>query len=227
MIISIQEVFTQSEVAQILALMEEAEWVDGKVTAGAQATGVKQNQQLAENSPLSRQLGERIFQALSQHPVFISAALPLKIYPPMFNRYRQGETYGLHVDNAMRVVPGTLTRVRTDLSATLFLSEPASYEGGELCIEDHYGTHSIRLDAGDMILYPSTSRHQVMPVTSGARICSFFWIQSMVRNNDQREMLFDLDQSVQSLTQQHGYQHADVIRLSGLYQNLIRQWADT
>ncbi|GGB96689.1 PKHD-type hydroxylase [Marinobacterium zhoushanense] len=207
--------------------LDAADWVDGARTAGTQALGAKHNQQLDEQSPLARQLGDLILARLAQNPSFISAALPLKILPPMFNRYRDGGHYELHVDNAIRVVPGTITRVRTDLSATLFLSSPDEYDGGELEIEGKYGKQSIRLEAGDMILYPSTSLHRVRSVRSGARLAAFFWIQSMVRSHEQRELLFDLDSSVQSLTIKSGSDDVDVMRLSGLYHKLIQQWADT
>ncbi len=220
-------VFSKTQVARIREQLDKSDWVDGRVTAGSQASGVKINQQLPERSPLARQLGDAILTALANHPLLISAALPLKIYPPMFNRYRQGETYGHHVDNAIRVVPDAIVRVRTDVSATLFLSEPDEYEGGELTIEGKYGEQTVKLPAGDMILYPSCSLHRVAPITSGMRVSSFFWMQSMVRHNEQREMLFDLDQSIQSLTHLHGHQHDDVMRLTGIYQNMIRLWSDT
>jgi PKHD-type hydroxylase len=227
MIIPIHNVLDQEQLAVVRKLLAEADWQDGLQTAGQQSASVKRNHQLTERSELAEYLGDLVLQALSTHPVFVSAALPLKIYPPMFNRYEEGETYGLHVDNAMRVVPGTPVRVRTDLSATLFLNEPEDYHGGELRIEDNYAAQEIKLTAGDMILYPSTLLHTVQPVLSGCRLASFFWIQSMVRSHEQRELLFNLDQSVQSLIQQHNAQHHDVLRLSGIYQNLIRQWSDT
>lgn len=227
MIIPIHNVLDKEQLVNIKKLLAGADWQNGLQTAGQQAALVKRNHQLAENSELSQYLGDIVLQALSTHPVFVSAALPLKIYPPMFNRYEQGETYGLHVDNAMRVVPGTPVRIRTDLSATLFLNEPENYHGGELRIEDNYAAQEIKLAAGDLILYPSTLLHTVQPVISGARLASFFWVQSMVRSHEQRELLFNLDQSVQSLIQQHDQQHQDVLRLSGIYQNLIRQWSDT
>lgn len=227
MIIPIHNVLDQEQLAGVRKLLSDADWQDGLHTAGKQAASVKRNHQLPENSELAQYLGELILQALSAHPVFVSAALPLKIFPPMFNRYQQDETYGLHVDNALRVVPGTPVRIRTDLSATLFLNEPDEYHGGELRIEDNYAAQEIKLSAGDMILYPSTLLHTVQPVISGCRLASFFWIQSMVRSHEQRELLFNLDQSVQSLIQQHDSQHQDVLRLSGIYQNLIRQWSDT
>lgn len=227
MIISIPQVLNEHEILSFQARLEKADWQDGLATAGNQASHVKRNHQLAERSELAQYLGDKVLQTLSQNPVFVSAALPLKIYPPMFNRYEQGETYGLHVDNAMRIVPGTPVRVRTDLSATLFLNAPDDYEGGELRIEDYYADQEIKLSAGDLILYPSTKVHTVLPVRSGKRLACFFWIQSMVKNHEQRELLFNLDQSVQALTQEHHGQHPEVLRLSGIYQNLIRQWADT
>lgn len=227
MIIPIHNVLDQEQLAGVRNLLSDADWQDGLHTAGQQAASVKRNHQLPENSELAQYLGELVLQALSANPVFVSAALPLKIFPPMFNRYQQDETYGLHVDNALRVVPGTPVRIRTDLSATLFLNEPDEYHGGELRIEDNYAAQEIKLSAGDMILYPSTLLHTVQPVISGCRLASFFWVQSMVRNHEQRELLFNLDQSVQSLIQQHDSQHQDVLRLSGIYQNLIRQWSDT
>ncbi len=227
MIIPIHNVLNQEQLASVQKLLAKADWQDGLQTAGQQSASVKRNHQLAEKSELANYLGDLVLQALSTHPVFVSAALPLKIYPPMFNRYQEGETYGLHVDNAMRVVPGTPVRIRTDLSATLFLSEPEDYHGGELRIEDNYAVQEIKLSAGDLILYPSTLLHTVKPLISGCRLASFFWMQSMVRSHEQRELLFNLDQSVQSLIQQHGSQHHDVLRLSGIYQNLIRQWSDT
>ncbi|SIS42358.1 Fe2+-dependent dioxygenase [Neptunomonas antarctica] len=224
--IPIRKVFTPEQVQQIRLHLDEADWQGGEITAGQQARRVKHNQQLPQDGTLTQQIGDLILDALARHPVFISAALPQKIFPPMFNRYSVGETYGSHVDNAIRVIPGTTIRLRTDLSATLFLSDPDEYEGGDLQIEDHFGSQCVKLAAGDMILYPSTSLHQVMPVTAGRRVSAVFWLQSMVRSNEQREMLFGLDQSIQSLTSLHGHEHQDVTRLSGVYQNLIRQWAD-
>lgn len=226
MILPIKQVFTPDEVATLRGHLDRANWIDGAQTAGAQAQIAKRNQQLDEQDPLGQKLGNTILGALAKHPVFISAALPLKIFPPMFNRYQDGGSYGRHVDNAIRVVPGTVTRVRTDLSATLFLSQADSYAGGELEIEGKYGTQSIKLDAGDMILYPSTSLHRVTPVTEGARVAAFFWIQSMVRSHEQREMLFDLDTSIQSLTA-GAADDEDLSRLTALYHKLIQQWADT
>lgn len=227
MLIAIPSVFSKTEISKLNQHLAQGEWTSGQTTAGEQARTVKQNQQLADDSTLAQQLGDIVLDALARHPLFVSAALPLKIFPPMFNRYQGGETYGQHVDNAVRFVPGTATRVRSDLSATLFLSEPEDYEGGELVIEEQFGQQQVKLEAGDMILYPSSSLHQVTPVISGNRVSVVLWMQSMVRDNEQRAMLFNLDQSVQSLTRQHGNQDENVMQLTALYQNLIRQWADT
>lgn len=227
MLITIPSVFSKTEVSKINQHLAQGEWIDGQQTAGEQARSVKQNQQLADDSQLAQQLGDIVLDALARHPLFISAALPLKIFPPMFNRYAGGETYGKHVDNAVRFVPGTATRIRSDLSATLFLSEPETYQGGELDIQAQFGSQKIKLSAGDMILYPSSSVHQVTPVTEGSRVSVVLWLQSMVRDHQQRDMLFELDQSIQSLTTQHGHQDDNVMTLTGLYQNLIREWADT
>lgn len=227
MIIPISAVLSKEEVAQLRSQLDQANWQDGRLTAGAQALSQKQNQQLDLNSILAQQLGDKILRALAHHPVFISAALPLKILPPMFNRYDSGDHYGFHIDNAIRIVPGSSIRLRTDLSATLFLSEPDEYQGGELEIEDSYGNHRVKLAAGDLILYPSTSLHRVRAVEQGQRSAAFFWLQSMIRDHEQREVLFDLDQSIQSLTQLHHHQHPDVVRLSRSYHRLIRQLADT
>ena len=227
MIIPIPAVLSKAQVAQVRSHLDKAQWQDGSLTAGAQAFGQKQNRQLDINSILSQQLGDEILRALARHPTFISAALPLKILPPMFSRYDIGDHYGFHVDNAIRIVPDSSIRLRTDLSATLFLSEPEEYQGGELEIEDSYGNHQVKLAAGDLILYSSTSLHRVRAVEQGQRSAAFFWLQSMIRDHEQREVLFDLDQSIQSLTQLHNHQHPDVVRLSSSYHRLIRQLADT
>lgn len=226
MILPVKGVLTREQVLEWRQRLEGARWEEGQETAGSQARQVKRNRQLPMTSPLGQELGDRVLEALARQPDFLSAALPLKIFPPQFNRYGVGETYGLHVDNAIRVVPGTITRVRTDLSCTLFLCDPTDYEGGELLIEDRYGSHAVKLEAGDLLLYPSTSLHTVTPVTAGERVCAFFWIQSMVRDDGRRELLFDLDLSIRALTPQMGANHPEVLRLSGIYQNLIRQWAD-
>jgi PKHD-type hydroxylase len=206
--------------------MDKAEWVDGRVTAGAQSATVKHNMQLPEGSPAANELGELVLEALSRCPLFISAAIPLKIFPPLFNRYGAGHSFGTHVDGAIRAVPGTPVRIRTDLSVTLFLAEPDEYDGGELTVEDRYGTQEVKLAAGDLVLYPATSLHHVKPVTRGVRIASFFWLQSMVRDDNVRTMLFDLDQTIQELTAEKGIDDAACVRLTGLYHNLVRYWAD-
>lgn len=227
MLITIPEVLSKDEVAEFRRSLDAADWDDGKTTAGAQSASVKHNRQLAPSSDLAQALGQRILRALSAHPLFLSAALPSKILPPMFNRYGPGETFGMHVDNAIRVNPLTQERLRTDLSMTLFFSEPEDYDGGVLVVEDHYGTQEVRLPAGDMVLYPSTSLHEVTPVTRGERVSSFFWLQSLIRSNEHRTILFDLDQTIQDLAARTGAEDGDVVRLTGVYHNLIRMWAET
>jgi PKHD-type hydroxylase len=225
-LICIPEVLTKEQVAHCRKVMDMAEWVDGRVTAGAQSGSVKHNNQLPEGSPASNQLGDMVIEALSRCPLFISAAIPLKIFPPLFNRYGIGQHFGTHVDGAIRAIPGTPVRIRTDLSVTLFLGEPEEYDGGELTVEDNYGTHEVKLPAGDMVLYPSTSLHHVKPVTRGVRVASFFWLQSMIREDSARSLLFDLDQSIQELSTQKGIEDPICVRLTGIYHNLIRYWAD-
>ncbi|CAG0946787.1 partial PKHD-type hydroxylase, partial [Gammaproteobacteria bacterium] len=201
MIVQIPQLLDPGAVRDARARLLAAPWVDGRVTAGHQGAQVKRNRQLAEGSALATDLGETVLAALERHPLFISAALPARVYPPMFNRYEDGETFGSHVDNAVRLLPGSDRRLRTDLSATLFLAEPDDYDGGELLIEDTYGAHSVKLPAGDLLLYPSTSLHRVEPVIRGSRLACFFWVQSMVRDTGQRALLFDLDTSIQRLAQ--------------------------
>ena len=225
MLLAIPDVLNAEQVKQARQILDAALWVDGKVTAGHQSARAKDNQQLAEGSPAAQQLGDLILNALGQNALFISAALPLRVFPPLFNRYQGGQSFGTHVDNAIRQVPGTGHRIRTDLSATLFLSGPEEYEGGELIVEDTYGTHSVKLPAGQMILYPSTSLHHVKPVTRGARICSFFWIQSMIRDDGERTMLFDLDLAIQRIGRDMP-EHPSAVQLTGVYHNLLRRWAD-
>ncbi len=208
-----------------------ADWVDGKITAGSQSAGTKRNLQLAENSPAARDLGEHLLGVLGRSELFTSASLAMRVFPPLFNRYDTGMGFGTHIDNAIRFVPSSIgkgggaIRVRTDLSATLFLSDPAGYDGGELVVEDDFGPHKVKLPAGDMVLYSATSRHHVTPVTRGTRWASFFWIQSMIRDAAARSMLFELDTTIQSLRRAHG-DSAEVVRLTGLYHNLVRRWAD-
>ena len=226
MLLAIPEVLTPAEVAAARAALDAAEWIDGRVTAGEQSAAVKQNAQLAEGSPVAQAVGEMILGGLARSPLFISAALPQRIFPPLFNRYGEGASFGVHVDNAIRAIPGTPIRLRTDLSCTLFFSEPEEYDGGELMIEDVYGPQRVKLPAGHLILYPSTSLHRVTPITRGARVASFFWLQSMVRADDRRALLFDLDQTIQRLALEKDGNDPSVVSLSGVYHNLLRQWAD-
>lgn len=217
---------TKDQVALIRKRLDAAQWVDGRVTAGEQSARVKRNLQLPQDSRDAREIGDMILDALSLSPLFISAALPLKVFPPLFNRYEGGGNFGNHVDNAIRHIPGTPHRIRTDLSATLFFSEPEEYDGGELIIEDSFGSHAVKLPAGEMVLYPSSSLHRVTPVTRGARVASFFWLQSMVREDDRRRILFELDQSIQKLGTDVP-DHPSVVELTHVYHNLLRTWADT
>lgn len=226
MLLVAPKVLTPEQVTRCREALAAAEWIDGRATAGYQGAQVKHNRQLPENSPLARELGDLILGALERNPLFISAALPKRVYPPMFNRYEDGGHFGSHVDNALRLLPGSGLKIRTDISATLFLAEPADYDGGELLIEDTYGTHSVKLPAGDMVLYPSTSLHKVAPVTRGARLASFFWVQSMVRDDGQRTLLFDLDTSIQKLNAT-GADETARTRLIGCYHNLLRMWAES
>lgn len=225
MLVVIPDVLTPGQVAEARQLLEAADWVDGKITAGHQGARVKDNMQLPVESPAARQVGGMIMKALGSNPLFMSAALPLHILPPMFNRYSGGQTFGTHVDGSIRTVPGTGHRLRTDLSCTLFFAGPEEYDGGELIIEDTYGSKSVKLPAGHLILYPSTSLHQVTPVTRGTRLCSFFWLQSMIRDNGQRSILFDLDVAIQRLGAENAT-HPSVVSLTGVYHNLLRQWAE-
>lgn len=225
MLLTIPDVFSPEQVAAIRQKLDAAEWTDGRVTAGHQSAMAKNNMQIPEGHPVAKEVGEWILQSLGQNPLFVSAALPMKVFPPLFNRYAGGQSFGTHVDNAIRHLKGTTHRVRSDLSATLFFSSPEEYDGGELIIEDTYGIHSVKLPAGHMVLYPSSSLHKVLPVTRGARVCSFFWIQSMVRDDGARTLLFDLDNVAQSVGA------ADVnapnaVKLTGIYHNLLRRWAE-
>lgn len=226
MLIPIDNVLDKNTVATFRQHLEQTEWEDGARTAGGQAIHVKANRQIPSDSDTGQQLGRHILQVLGQHPVFLSAALPKKIFPPKFNCYQDSGRYGLHVDNAIMYLPNN-DAMRTDISCTLFLSEPDEYHGGELCIETRYGAQEVKLQAGDMILYPSTSLHEVKPVTAGARISCFFWVESMVRDSQQRETLFELDQSIQALTLDRGADDPEVRRLSGIYHNLVRGWSET
>jgi PKHD-type hydroxylase len=225
MLLAIPEVLSAEQVKRARRILDSAEWVDGKVTAGRQSAQAKNNQQLPEGSGAAQELGEMILHALGQNALFISAALPLRVFPPLFNRYAGGQSFGTHVDNAIRQVPGTGHQIRTDLSATLFFAMPEEYDGGELVVEDTYGVHSVKLPAGHLVLYPSTSLHHVRPVTRGARIASFFWIQSMVRDDGQRTLLFDLDVAIQKLNRAP-LEDSPVVQLTGIYHNLMRRWAE-
>ena len=225
MVLQIPDVLNAEQVAQARRLLDSAEWVDGRVTAGIQSSRVKDNLQLPETHPVARQLGDVILGALSRNALFVSAALPLRVFPPMFNLYRGGNAFGNHVDNAIRQAKGTGATVRTDLSATLFLTDPDEYDGGELMVEDNYGVHSVKLPSGHMVLYPASSLHKVTPVTRGARIASFFWIQSMLRDDGERTLLFDLDTAIQRLTVDLP-EHPAAVQLTSVYHNLLRRWAE-
>lgn len=227
MLVNIQKVLSPEQVKEIRGLVDGAAWNDGRETSGYLSNRVKNNVQLPELHPLTIQLGRKVLDALDRSDQFRSAALPLKIVPPLFNRYAGGQAYGSHVDGGIRPVAGSHERVRTDLSATLFLSDPADYDGGELVIEDMFGHRSVKLPAGDLVLYPSTSVHHVTPVTRGMRVASFFWIQSMVRDNEQRAVLYEIDSIVQKLGAAGSAQHGEALRLAGVYHNLLRFWADS
>lgn len=224
MLLPVPDVLTAEQVLRARRIFSEVEWIDGRVTAGHQSTRVKNNEQLPEGSPAARELGAMVLAALEQNALFISATLPARVFPPLFNRFQGGQAFGTHVDNAIRQVTGTPHRIRTDLSATLFFTAPEEYDGGELVVEDTYGTHGVKLPAGHMIVYPATSLHHVRPVTRGARIASFFWIQSMVRDDGERTLLFDLDMAIQRLNG-HAAGHPSTVQLTGVYHNLLRRWA--
>ena len=228
MLTCVPEVLSKAEVADFRRIIDAHAWEDGRSTAGAQSALVKNNEQLPPDSETARRLGHRIVSALTANPRFISAAVPLQIFPPLFNRYAaaDGHHFGIHVDNAVRGDRLTGLRIRTDLSVTLFLSEPEEYDGGELVIEDLYGSHEIKLAAGDLVLYPATSLHMVTPVTRGTRVASFFWLQSMIRDAHARSMIFDLDTAIQALVERLGRDDPETVKLTGIYHNLIRHWAE-
>jgi PKHD-type hydroxylase len=226
MIVEIPGVFSPKEAQYLVDKLRTAQWVDGKVTAGAQSQRVKHNRQLDGDDPLGREIGDEIINRLAKDAVFMSAALPKRIYPPLFNCYGMGESFGFHIDNAVRGIRASRERVRTDLSATLFLSDPDSYDGGELVIRDTYGEQRVKLKAGSMILYPGSSVHKVEPVTRGERVASFFWIESLVREDAQRNLLLDMDVAIQRLTQQEASEES-LVQLTGCYHNLLRMWADS
>jgi PKHD-type hydroxylase len=224
MLLHIPDVLTPAQIRKCREALDRAPWVDGRVTAGFQSARVKHNTQLPEDHPTAKVLGDLVLTCLERTPLFIAAALPLRVFPPLFNRYQSGDAFGTHVDNAIRQVRGTGNRIRTDLSATLFLNAPDEYDGGELVVEDRYGAHAVKLPAGHMVLYPASSLHHVRPVTSGTRIASFFWIQSMLRGDEQRALLFDLDTALQQLSRDVP-DHPSVLQLTGIYHNLLRTWA--
>lgn len=226
MLLQIRAALTPEQVRLCRQVLDAADWVDGNATSGRQSALAKRNEQLPEGSPAARQVGDAILDALGANPQFIAAALPLKVYPPLFNRYAGGQAFGTHIDNAVRKLRGTDFRVRSDLSATLFLTDPGDYDGGELVIEDTFGEHRVKLAAGDLVLYPSSSEHRVTPVTRGARVCSFFWLQSMVRDPGQRRLLYDLDLAIQGLVPAVGNDNAELIKLTGVYHNLLRRWSE-
>lgn len=226
MMLHIPHVLTREQVAAIRSAIDAADWVDGRATAGSQGARVKRNRQLPEDSPVALEQGRIIEQALAANALYFSAALPARTMLPLFNRYADSETYGLHVDGAARRLPGAQQWMRTDVSCTLFLCDPEDYDGGELVVVDTYGTHEVKLPAGDLILYPSTSLHRVEPVTRGERVCSFFWAQSMVRDDTRRAMLFEMDQTIQRLREKLG-ETDETLSLAGQYHNLLRMWAET
>lgn len=225
MLLHVPGVLTPDQVKHCRSVLQNANWADGRLTAGYQSAKVKENRQLPEDLPEAKTLGDMIRGALQNNPLFIAATLPLKVYPPLFNRYEAGMTFGDHVDNAVRYLPGG-NRVRTDVSATLFLSSPDEYDGGELLIDDTYGAHKAKLPAGDMLLYPSTSIHRVTKVTRGTRIAAFFWIQSMIRTDAQRALLFDLDAAIGQVSK-YLPDHPAYVSLTACYHNLLRLWAET
>jgi PKHD-type hydroxylase len=225
MMLRVAGLLDQRQVGEFRAQLDSAEWQDGRVTAGFHSSRVKNNQQIGAEAPLCRALGAILVRALEQCPAFISAALPRHVFPPLFNRYAPGMGFGDHVDNAVRLIPGTAQRMRTDLSATVFLNEPQDYDGGELTIADTYGTHSVKLAAGDMILYPASSLHRVVPVTRGVRLAAFFWVQSMVRDDAARSLLHEMDQAIRDIAPLAGDSPA-LVSLTACYHNLLRRWAE-
>ena len=227
MLIEIPTVLDTAALARLRAVIDSAEWIDGNATSGHQSALAKRNRQLPEDGEAARQAGAIVLDALGRSPLFFAAALPLKIFPPLFNSYEGGEAFDVHVDNAVRIQRGSEFRLRSDLSATLFLEDPDTYDGGELTIETQFGAQAVKLPAGHMLLYPSSSLHRVEPVTRGRRVASFFWIQSMVRDTEARRTLFELDTAIQTVAQGRGHDDAAVIQLTGVYHNLLRRWADS
>jgi PKHD-type hydroxylase len=225
MLLHIPDVLSREQVTQMRAMLDAADWTDGRETVGAQGAQVKRNQQLPDASPLRQQLGQLVLAALARNPLYHAAALPLRTLSPRFNRYQGGGQYGFHVDGAVMALSSD-AQLRSDVSCTLFLSEPDEYDGGELIVNDTYGEHEVKLPAGDLIVYPSSSLHRVTPVTRGARMASFFWVQSLIRDDSRRRLLFELDASIQRLTQT-GADAPSLLQLTGVYHNLLRQWAET
>jgi PKHD-type hydroxylase len=226
MLIRIEALLTKEEVAHCRSVLEGTQWIDGRITAGQQSALAKHNLQVPEDAPQARALGEIVLRALGRNPAFNSAAVPFRVFPPLFNRYDVGMKFGAHVDNAIRFIPGLNLRVRTDLSATLFLTDPADYDGGELVIQDTYGEQSIKFAAGDLVLYPASSLHRVEAVTRGSRWASFFWVQSMVKDDGARAMLYQLDQSIMKVRAELGDKHEAVLGLTSVFHNLTRRWAE-
>lgn len=226
MLIAIPDLLDGDALARVRAIVDAGAWIDGNATSGHQSALAKRNEQLPEDSAAAREAGRIVLDALGRSPLFVAAALPLKVFPPLFNRYGEGQTFGSHVDAAIRIQRGSDFRIRSDLSVTLFLTDPADYDGGELVVEDRFGAQRVKLPAGHAVVYPSSSLHHVTPVTRGVRVASFFWLQSMVRDDGARRILFDLDQSVQRLTGTLGGTDRSVIELTGVYHNLLRRWAD-
>lgn len=226
MLIAIPDVLDADGVATVRAIIDAGAWTDGNATSGHQSALAKRNAQLPEDSAVAREAGALVLDALSNTALFVAAALPLKVYPPLFNRYAGGDTFGSHIDSAIRIRRGSDFRVRSDLSATLFLSDPDSYDGGELVVEESFGEQRVKLPAGHMVLYPASSVHRVEPVTRGVRVASFFWVQSMVRDDGARRILFELDQAVQDVAGRLGLDDPAAVKLTGTYHNLLRRWAE-
>ncbi|MDN4631953.1 Fe2+-dependent dioxygenase [Sphingomonas sp. PsM26] len=226
MLTVIPDLLTPAQLVALRAELDAADWVDGNATSGAQSALAKRNTQLPEDSAAARAGGSMVLDALAASPLFVAAALPLKVFPPLFNRYAAGDAFGAHVDTAIRIRRGSDFRIRSDLSATLFLSDPDSYDGGELTITTQFGAQSVKLPAGQLVLYPASSVHHVTPVTRGTRVASFFWIQSMVRDDSARAMLFEQDTAIQSIAARLGSDDPEIVRLTGVYHNLLRRWAE-
>ncbi len=227
MLIAIPDLLSPAELAEVRAIIDTAGWIDGNATSGHQSALAKNNEQLPEDSDAAQAAGRLILEALGRSPLFFASALPLRIFPPLFNRYGEGQAFDTHVDNAIRIKRGSDFRIRSDLSITVFLEAAENYDGGELLVEDHYGVQRVKLPAGHAVVYPSSSLHRVTPVTRGRRVASFFWLQSMVRDAEKRRTLFDLDRAVQRLTDELGGKDRSVIELTGVYHNLLRLWADS